>query len=74
MKWLGHRNSAMVRHYFHLNDHEARQHMQRLSLDDETKRDDARPAASAAGRRTFSLTLVPESGERRAVAERGAGD
>lgn len=34
MNWPGHRNSAMVRHYYHLHDDEARRHMRRLSLDD----------------------------------------
>lgn len=34
MNWLGHRNSAMVRHYYHLHDDEARRHMRRLSLED----------------------------------------
>jgi hypothetical protein len=30
MDWLGHQDSAMVRHYFHLNDAESRQQMERL--------------------------------------------
>ena len=34
MNWLGHRNSAMVRHYYHLHDDEACRHMQRLSLEE----------------------------------------
>ncbi|MBA3315833.1 MAG: site-specific integrase [Planctomycetota bacterium] len=40
MLWLGHADSDMVRHYYHLHDSEARRHMSRLSLT---------PAADAAG-------------------------
>ena len=29
MPWLGHADSAMVRHYYHLHDTEARLHMSR---------------------------------------------
>jgi integrase len=32
MRWLGHRDSKMVEHYFHLNNEEARLQMRRLSL------------------------------------------
>jgi integrase len=32
MEWLGHRDSAMVRHYFHLHDDEAQRQMKRLRL------------------------------------------
>ncbi len=32
MEWLGHRDSAMVRHYYHLHDEEARRQMQRLDF------------------------------------------
>jgi integrase len=32
MHWLGHRDSAMVRHYFHLHDEEAQRQMKRLSF------------------------------------------
>jgi len=30
MEWLGHQNSEMVRHYYHLPDEEARRQMARL--------------------------------------------
>jgi integrase len=30
MAWLGHRDSAMVRHYYHLHDDEAQRQMKRL--------------------------------------------
>jgi integrase len=32
MEWVGHADSAMVRHYFHLHDEEARRQMQSLNL------------------------------------------
>jgi integrase len=32
MDWLGHRESRMVRHYFHLHDEEARRQMRRLNF------------------------------------------
>ena len=32
MLWLGHADSDMVRHYYHLHDSEARRHMSRLTL------------------------------------------
>jgi integrase len=32
MQWLGHRDSAMVRHYYHLHDEEAQRQMRRLSI------------------------------------------
>ncbi len=32
MRWLGHRDSKMVEHYFHLNDDEARRQMRRVGL------------------------------------------
>jgi integrase len=32
MEWLGHRDSAMVRHYFHLHDDEAQRQMKRLDF------------------------------------------
>jgi integrase len=32
MEWLGHRESAMVRHYYHLHDEEAQRQMKRLNL------------------------------------------
>ncbi|HEX6986538.1 MAG TPA: site-specific integrase [Planctomycetaceae bacterium] len=32
MRWLGHKSSAMVRHYYHAHDEEARRHMGRVSL------------------------------------------
>lgn len=35
MQWLGHRDSKMVQHYFHLHDAEARKQMQRIRLEDE---------------------------------------
>jgi integrase len=31
MEWLGHRESAMVRHYYHLHDDEAQRQMKRLN-------------------------------------------
>ena len=36
MKWLGHRDSKMVEHYFHLHNDEARRQMQRLRLSGNT--------------------------------------
>jgi integrase len=32
MKWLGHRDSAMVQHYYHLHDSEAQRQMKRLDF------------------------------------------
>lgn len=32
MEWLGHRDSAMVRHYYHLHDEEAQRQMKRLDF------------------------------------------
>ena len=32
MRWLGHRESKMVEHYFHLHDEEARRQMRRIVL------------------------------------------
>jgi integrase len=32
MEWVGHADSSMVRHYFHLHDEEARRQMQSLDL------------------------------------------
>ena len=32
MNWLGHRSSAMVRHYYHLHDDEAQRQMAKLKL------------------------------------------
>jgi len=32
MQWLGHRDSAMVRHYYHLHDDEAQRQMRRLNF------------------------------------------
>lgn len=32
MEWVGHADSAMVRHYFHLHDEEAQRQMQSLDL------------------------------------------
>jgi integrase len=32
MEWLGHRDSAMVRHYYHLHDDEAQRQMKRLDF------------------------------------------
>ena len=32
MRWLGHQDSAMVRHYYHLHDDEAQRQMQRLNF------------------------------------------
>jgi len=35
MQWLGHRDSKMVQHYFHLHDGVARKQMKRITLNDE---------------------------------------
>jgi integrase len=32
MQWLGHRDSLMVRHYYHLHDEEAQRQMQRVNF------------------------------------------
>ncbi len=32
MNWLGHADSEMVRHYYHLNDEESRRKMDQLNL------------------------------------------
>ena len=32
MQWLGHQDSAMIRHYYHLHDEEARRRMDQLNL------------------------------------------
>jgi len=32
MRWLGHRDSLMVRHYYHLHDDEAQRQMQRVNF------------------------------------------
>ena len=34
MKWLGHQDSKLVAHYYHLNDDEARRQMRRITLSD----------------------------------------
>jgi integrase len=36
MDWLGHADSAMVRHYYHLHDQESRRQMARLDLNSTT--------------------------------------
>lgn len=36
MRWLGHRDSKMVEHYFHLHDDEARRQMRQIVLPDNT--------------------------------------
>jgi len=35
MQWLGHRDSEMVQHYFHLHDPDARKQMKRIKLNDD---------------------------------------
>ena len=35
MRWLGHKSSAMVQHYYHLHDEEARRQMRRITLSDD---------------------------------------
>jgi len=32
MEWQGHRDSAMVRHYYHLHDAEAKRQMRRVQF------------------------------------------
>jgi hypothetical protein len=32
MEWLGHQDSAMVRHYYHLSDTESQEQMQKLNF------------------------------------------
>jgi integrase len=32
MRWLGHQDSLMVRHYYHLHDDEAQRQMQRVNF------------------------------------------
>jgi len=32
MRWLGHRSSEMVQHYYHLHDAEAKQRMDKLNF------------------------------------------
>lgn len=44
--WLGHRDSRMVKHYYHLHDDEAQRRMQQIKFVDRT------PAASADGKST----------------------
>lgn len=39
MKWLGHQDSGMVRHYFHLNDAAAQSQMNKLDFTGGTDRD-----------------------------------
>lgn len=34
MRWVGHKESKMVEHYFHLHDEEARRQMRRIVLTD----------------------------------------
>lgn len=41
MAWLGHRDSAMVKHYYHLHDEEAQRQMQRLNFLGKTGSDGA---------------------------------
>lgn len=36
MRWLGHKDSRMVEHYYHLHDDESRRQMQRIRLADES--------------------------------------
>ena len=35
MRWLGHKDSRMVEHYYHLHDDEARRQMGRIKLFEE---------------------------------------
>ena len=37
MSWLGHRDSKMIRHYYHLRPEEARKQMAKLRLLDDTR-------------------------------------
>ena len=53
MQWLGHQNSNMVRHYYHLHDDEAQRQMQKLNFV-------ARPAAAVAA----GETTGPKEGPR----------
>ena len=32
MKWLGHRHSEMVKHYYHLNDGEGQRHLRQVNF------------------------------------------
>ena len=52
MDWLGHHDSAMVRHYFHLNDAESRRQMQRLN-----------PLGTTGNRPTVKAAANDETGE-----------
>jgi hypothetical protein len=38
MRWLGHKESRMVEHYYHLHDEEARRQMSRVKLFEENSR------------------------------------
>ncbi len=41
MQWLGHRDSKLIQHYFHLHDDQSRRQMGRISLSDGTSPADA---------------------------------
>ena len=32
MNWLGHRDSRMVKHYYHLHEQESRRHMDKIDF------------------------------------------
>ncbi len=42
MAWLGHRNSKMVQHYYHLHDDESKKHMARISQNGSSTNPDSR--------------------------------
>ena len=48
MQWLGHRQSAMVRHYYHLHDAEAQRQMRRLDFISRSSPAEEQGGASAA--------------------------
>ncbi|HVK13341.1 MAG TPA: site-specific integrase [Gemmataceae bacterium] len=59
MAWLGHRDSKMARHYFHLPNETAQRHMGRLRLLGDAG------GAGAAGKKTEEMSGAPKKARRR---------
>ena len=47
MDWLGHRDSRMVKHYFHMHEQQSRQHMNKINFFAGTADATLAPAKSA---------------------------
>ena len=64
MQWLGHQQSGMVRHYYHLHDQEAQQQMRKVSFVGTIDRHvdgDQNPQSSEENAETISTTRETEA-------------